>query len=98
MVIEIQIIGIRKPGGTANIHAAISHYKWQDASGATAIWDRMQMVQWLLQDTTQHKAFVLDSQGDKAYCKVVKNRFGTVFLETYPDQTGADNLLRLPPC
>lgn len=98
MVIELRIIGIRKPGGVGNTHAAISHYKWQSSTGATDIWDRMQMVQWLLQDLTQHKAFVLDRQGDKAYCRVVKNQFGTVFLETYPDQTGADNLLSLPPC
>ncbi len=56
------------------------------------------MIDWLLSDLNQHKAFVRDRQGDKAYCKVVKNQFGTIFLETYADGTIADNLLNLPLC
>lgn len=97
-MIEIEIIGIRKPGGASNTHAAISHYQWKDAAGNTDIWTREQMVSWLLQDTTQRKAFVRDRRGDKAYCRVVRNVHNTIFLETYPDGILADNLLRLPPC
>lgn len=96
-MIEIQITGIRKPGGVHNTHEAISHYRWQDAI-KTAIWTREQMVTWILQDTSQYKAFVVDRRGQRAYCKVVKNNYGTIFLETYADGTVADNLLNLPSC
>ncbi len=96
-MIQIRITGIRKPA-TAYHHSAISHYRWVDETGNSDIWDRPKMVNWLLQDQTQHKAYVLDRAGDKAYCKVVKNQYGTVFLETRPDGILADNLLRLPPC
>ncbi len=97
-MIQIRIIGIRKPGGATNYHSAISHYKWQDQSGQTGIWERMVMVNWLLADTNGRRAYVLDRVGNVAYCKVVKNQNGTMFLETYPDSTRADNLLSLPLC
>ena len=97
-MIEIQIIGIRKPGGAYNTHSAITHYQWLDQTGKTGIWTRQEMIDWLLSDLNQHKAFVRDRQGDKAYCKVVKNQFGTIFLENYEDGTIANNLLNLPPC
>ena len=95
-MIEIQIIGIRKPGGVYNDHSAISHYKWLDQIGQMAIWTRMTMVKWLLDNIREHRAFVKDSNGDKAYCKVMKSPAGNLFLETYPDRTTADNLLSLP--
>ncbi len=97
-MIEIQITGIRKPGGAYNTHAAISHYRWKDSTGNVSIWTRERMVEWLLADSKQHRAYVMDSQGRKAYCKVVRNIYGTVFLETYPDGTVSDNLLNLPSC
>jgi len=95
-MIEIQIIGIRKPGGVYDNHTAISHYQWRDGNGQIAIWDRMRMVNWLLENYQEHRAYVRDSNGDKAYCKVMKSPAGTLFLETYPDRTLADNLLSLP--
>lgn len=97
-MIQIKIIGIRKPGGANNHHSAISHYRWQDSIGQTDIWERMKMVNWLLEDTSNRRAYVTDRTGQIAYCKVVKNQYGTLFLETYPDGTLADNLLSLPPC
>jgi hypothetical protein len=97
-MIKIQIIGIRKPGDTANHHSAISHYKWQDQNGQTGIWDRMAMVNWIQQDPDNHKAYVTDRARDVVYCRVVRNQYGTWFLETRPDGILADNLLRLPPC
>jgi hypothetical protein len=64
--------------------------------GQVAIWERMQMVNWILKNLTEHKAYVKDSLGEIAYCKIVKNQFDTLFLETYADQTRRDNLLSLP--
>ena len=93
---QIRIIGIRKPGGAYNDHAAVSHYQWQNAVGEISIWDRMTMVSWILKNPRENVAYVKDSRGDIAYCKVVRNQFGTLFLETYPDYTSRDNLLNLP--
>jgi hypothetical protein len=95
-MIYIQIIGIRKPGGAYNDHTAISHYQWKDVTGQIAIWDRMKMVNWLLENPSEHSAYVRDSRGDVAYCKVMKSPAGNLFLETRPDGTVADNLLNLP--
>lgn len=94
-MIKIQIIGIRKPGGAYD-HSAITHYQWKDEIGQVAVWERMKMVNWILENSAEHKAYVKDSLGEIAYCKVVKNQYGTLFLETYPDQTRRDNLLSLP--
>ncbi len=94
-MIDVQIIGIRKPGGVYNDHTAISHYQWKDVNGQIAIWDRMTMVNWLLENN-EHRAYVRDRYGDIAYCKVMKSPAGTLFLETRPDGTIADNLLSLP--
>jgi hypothetical protein len=95
-MIDIQIIGIRKPGGAYNDHSAISHYQWRDGNGQTAIWDRMKMVNWILEAPQQHRAYVKDIAGDVAFCKVMRSPSGTLFLETRPDGTMADNLLSLP--
>lgn len=95
-MISVQIIGIRKPGGAYNTHAAISHYQWRDGTGQVVIWDRVTMVNWLLADRTGRAAYVADSRGDVVYCKVMQNQFGTRYLETRPDATLMDNLLSLP--
>lgn len=95
-MIQIRIIGIRKPGGAYNDHAAISHYQWMDNTGKTGIWDRISTVNWILENPREHAAYVRDNRGDIAYCKVVRNQYGTLFLETYTDHTLKDNLLSLP--
>jgi len=95
-VIQFRIIGIRKPGGAYNDHSAISHYQWQDMTGQVGIWDRMRMVNWILENPREHIAYVRDSRGDTAFCKVVRNQYGTLFLETYANYTSLDNLLSLP--
>ncbi len=95
-MINIQIIGIRKPGGAYNDHSAISHYQWRDGNGQVDVWDRMAMVNWILENPKDHAAYVRDVNGDVAYCKVMKSPAGTFFLETRPDRTLADNLLSLP--
>lgn len=95
-MIQKQITAIQKPGASEH-HSAISAYFWKDQSNPLGEWwDRMKMVNWILEDQDQHKAFVLDRRGDKAYCKVMKNQYGTYYLETYADGIHADNLLALP--
>lgn len=42
------------------------------------------------------RAFVLDSAGNKAYLEARISSSGHKFVETQPDYTKADNLLRLP--
>lgn len=94
---QVRIIGIRKPGGIYNDHSAISHYQWKnEETGQTNIAERMAMVNWILENPRENLAYVRDFRGDTAYCKVVKNQYGTVFLETYADSTWRDNLLSLP--
>jgi hypothetical protein len=95
---EVQIIGIRKPGGASNTHSAISHYQWRNnANGESKIATRPDMVKWILSNPTYNKAYVQGILANtKAYCKVVTNAYGTTFLETYPNSTGLDNLLSLP--
>jgi len=95
-MIQIRIIGIRKPGGAYNDHSAISHYQWQDGTGNIGLWDRIIMVNWILGNPREHAAYVQDSRGDVAYCKVVRNQYGTLFLETYSNFSLRDNLLSLP--
>lgn len=96
-MIQIRIIGIRKPGGAYNDHSAISHYQWRnEITGETFTWDRMTMVNWILQNPRENVAYVKNFKGNIAYCKVVRNQFGTMFLETYSNNTMSDNLLSLP--
>lgn len=95
-MIDIQIIGIRKPGGVYNDHTAISHYQWKDGIGQVDIWDRIKMVNWILEVPREHRVYVKDRYGDVAFCKVMRSPAGTLFLETRPDRTVADNLLSLP--
>lgn len=93
---DVQIIGIRKPGGAFNDHSAISHYQWRDPEGKVGILERSAMINWLLEDRAYRKAYVRDSRGDIAYCRIMENQYGTRFLETYPDLMMRDNLLSLP--
>lgn len=95
-MMQIRIIGIRKPGGAYNDHAVISHYQWMDSTGQIGIWDRTRTVNWILENPREHAAYVRDNRGDVAYCKVARNQYGTLFLETYADYTLKDNLLSLP--
>lgn len=88
----IQIIGIRKPGGAANIHEAISHYQWvKDGEPQPKLTDRAAMVSWLEKDG--NSAFVR-SDGRTASCYVNSNGH-TKFLQTYADNQWSDNLLSL---
>jgi hypothetical protein len=95
-MIDVQIIGIRKPGGVNNEHSSISHYQWLDTTGQTDIWERLRLVDWLLDKTEIHRAYVKDRNGDIVFCKIMRSSSGNLFLETRPDGIKADNLLSLP--
>ena len=88
-----RITGIRKPGGAANTHEAISHYRWiEDGKNTSAITDRVKVVGWA---DAGHKFYVSDGM-NVAWCGVRKSSRGTRFLQTYSDDTWNDNLLSLP--
>lgn len=93
---EIQINGIR--GGSLQNHSAISHYRWiRPNSSQSTIDTRQDVVQWMDNGRGANKAFVLDRNGNKAYCGV--RQVGTTrFLQTYADGVWTDNLLSLPQC
>lgn len=91
-----QITGIRKPGGAANPHEAISHYRWVDDGGEkSGITDRLTVVGWV-QDR-KIPAYVSDGF-NKVWCGVRQNQHGTKFLQTHADNKWSNNLLALPPC
>lgn len=91
-----QITGIRKPGGAANSHEAISHYRWVD-DGKTAphIDERMTVVGWV--EGKKIPAYVADGN-NKIWCQVRENSNGTKFLQTVADGQWSNNLLALPEC
>jgi len=91
----VQIIAIREPAVSGH-HSAIIAYRYKTQQGQVYDINRMEMVNWIQQDITQHKAYVTDRNGDVAYCRVEHNIYGTYYLETSPDRIYADNLLALP--
>lgn len=95
-MIQVRITGVRRPVLGPFHHSAITHYRWESQAGEIKISDRMTFVNWILENPKEHFAYVKDYMGNIAYCKVVRNQFGTIFLETYPDFTNKDNLLNLP--
>lgn len=100
-MVEIEITGIRKDNGNHdNPHEAVSHYRWvQHSSGKTVISSRPTVVSWLDGglDGEAIRAYVHRVE-PKAYCYVNESAHGTRFLETYPDASEENNLLKLPEC
>lgn len=91
-----QIVAIKEPGVRPAHHSAIIAYRYKNQQSQLYDINRMDMVNWILQDPSEHKAYVIDRKGDVAYCKVMHNQYGTYYLETKPDGIYADNLLALP--
>ncbi len=91
-----QIVAIRLPAVGPRHHSAIIAYRYKNQQGLLYDINRMDMVNWMLQDKEEHKAYVKDRKGDVAYCKVMHNQYGTYYLETKADGIYADNLLALP--
>ena len=101
MMTEIQITGIRKSNGNHdNPHEAIEAYRWHEPStGKTDITPRLTVVSWLDNgvDGVRVTAYV-HRVNPRANCFVNQSARGTRFLQTHPDATEGNNLLRLPEC
>lgn len=89
----VQIIAIR--GGSNINHRAIQRYQWQRISdGVIGDTEREDMVRQIRQSNGNIIAFV-QVGNSRANCET--RTLGTTnYLETYPDNTGRDNLLSLP--
>lgn len=91
---EIEITGIRKDNGNhENPFEAIEAYAWTNhADGSSGIVNRSGGVKWVKDG---NKAYV-ERVNPRAYCFVNKSRNGIEFLQTHPDATDQNNLLKLP--
>lgn len=79
-------------GGTELTH--ITNLKGtDDASGGVVDQPRSWWVEFV---DGGKKAYVLDEDGDVAYLRTNVSAAGTRYVETRPDKTKRDNLLRLP--
>lgn len=100
-MIEIEITGIRKDNGNHdNPFEAVEAYRWvQRSNGKGAISSRGTVVKWLDNgiDGTRVTAYV-QQVNPRADCFVNQSAHGTRFLQTKPDATESNNLLRLPEC
>ena len=94
---SLRITCINKDNGNhENPHEAISYYGWiNESTDKTGKNDRPSMVEWVEKG---NKAYVKDSNNNKAYCYVRKSSKGTKFLQTYADSKFTNNLLSLPEC
>jgi len=93
---QVRITCIKKDGGNhQNPHEGITDYGWVNSSGKTGTSTRTAMVKWV---ESGNKAYVQDSQGNKAYCGVRTSSAGNKFLQTYSDDSYNNNLLSLPEC
>lgn len=93
----IRITCINKDNGRHyNPHEAVIFYGWvEDGTNKSAKTDRQTVVGWVKNGV---EAYVLDTFGNKAFCKPMISSNGTEFLQTYADKILTDNLLRLPEC
>jgi hypothetical protein len=93
-MIQIEITGIRKDNGNHyNPHEAVTHYRWvQYGTGRGAISTRQEMVKLMESGVNTY----VERVRPRAYCFVNTSRSGIKFLQTYPDATEENNLLRLP--
>lgn len=91
---EIEITGIRKDNGIhENPFEAVSHYRWvQHSTGKGDISPRQAVVGWVEDGINAY----IERVKPRAYCFVNTSRNGTKFLQTKPDATEENNLLKLP--
>jgi hypothetical protein len=91
---EIEITGIRKDNGNhENPHEAIEAYAWVNhANGESGIVTRRGGVQWVEDGNVAY----VERVRPRANCFVNVSGRGTKFLQTHPDATDANNLLKLP--
>lgn len=93
---EIEITGIRKDNGNhTNPHESVTHYRWvQYGTNKGDITPRMTMVGWLEDGIDAY----VERVKPRAYCFVNTSGSGTKFLQTRPDATPENNLLKLEEC
>ncbi len=93
-MIQLEITGIRKDNGNHyNPYEAVTHYRWvQHGTGRGAISTRQEMVKLMESGVNTY----VERVRPRAYCFVNISRSGTKFLQTHPDGTEENNLLRLP--
>lgn len=96
-MIEIEITGIRKDNGNHdNPYEAIEAYRWvQWSTNRGGITPRQTVVKWV--DDGLAVAYV-QRVNPRADCFVNQSARGTRFLQTRPDITDQNNLLKLPSC
>lgn len=94
----IRITCINKSNGNhADPHHAISHLGWKnEATGNTGKNTRLEIYDWIKNENG--KAYVLDSEGNKAMVGTREHANGTKYLQTYADRVWTDNLLALREC
>lgn len=92
---EIEITGIRKDNGNHdNPFEAATHYRWvQHGTDNGGISTREKVVGWVDGGVTAY----VERVRPRADCFVNTSRTGTRFLQTRPDATDQNNLLKLPP-
>lgn len=101
---EIEIAGIRKDNGNhENPFEAATHYQWvqYDSNGNISkneISTRERMVGYLEGSLGFELKAYVERVKPRAYCFVNKSARGTKFLQTRPDATEQNNLLKLPEC
>jgi len=95
----VQITCISKDSGNhENPYTAISNLGWKsDSDGSTGSSTRLEMY-----DFVKNKngvAYVKDPYDEsKAYLTAEETTRGTKYVKTLPNDTRADNLLKLPEC
>lgn len=93
----IRITCIRKSGGYhENPYVAISHLGWaEDGTGLTGEWTREKMYEWVVNQ--QGEAYVQSNYSRARVLGAVSPQ-GTKYVKTEPNNTAADNLLKLSEC
>lgn len=101
---EIEIIAIRKDNGNHdNPFEAATHYQWvqYDEQGnitKKVISERVKVVSYLQGNLGFEVKAYVERVKPRAYCFVNTSAGGTKFLQTRPDATDQNNLLKLPEC
>jgi hypothetical protein len=102
---EIEITGIRKDNGNhENPYEAVEFYRWvQHGTDNSGITRRETVVGWLDRGVSSGGQMIkvdayVHRVNPKVYCFVNESKNGTRFLQTHPDATEENNLLRLPEC
>jgi len=92
-----RIVCIKKDNGNhENPHTAISLLGWiEDTTGKTGYDGREKVYDFVIKGG---RAYVKAPNGERAYLIAAKTPRGTKYVKTIPDETKADNLLKLPEC